>query len=68
MGEKDDEREEKMKEEKRGAIEEISAFSSSFRELVILVSRCFLKWPKSLKIRQNIPYPSTCEREHVCRR
>ena len=43
----------------------ISAFSSSFRELVILVSRCFLKWPKSPKIRQNIPYPSTRERERV---
>ena len=40
-------------------------FSLSFREHVILVSRCFVKWPKSPKIRRNIPYPFTCEHKHV---
>ena len=33
---------------------------------MILVSRCFVKWQKkNSKIKRNIPYPSTCERERV---
>ena len=39
-----------------------SAFSSSFWEHVILVSRCFVKWPKKPQMKRNIPYPSICAR------